>query len=135
MNKMSALKQKCLLEELTKHVDKSYIGFYNAFQLTKNSSVESFSYKNKHLVLLRVNGTAILLVKISEHGEIIVQRVCEEHNLNKESSRAIRKFCYKFTYKTTYRNGLKYAPKYSYIKEHLLNYVQINPLEWAVDLI
>lgn len=134
MNKMSALKQKCLFEELSKHVDKSYIDFYNTYQLTKNSCIESFEYKNKHLILLRVNGTAILLAKISD-AEIIVQRVCEEHNLNKESSRAIRKFCYKFTYKTTFRNLIKYAPKWCYIKEHLLNYVSFNPLEWAVDFI
>lgn len=130
---MSALKQKCLLEELTKHVDKSYIGIYNAYQLTKNSCVECFEYKNKHLVLLRVNGTAILLIRIGGGAKRIVQRLCEEHCLNKESSRAIRKLCYKFTYKTTYRNGLKFAPKWCYIKEHLLNYVQMNPLEWAVD--
>ena len=136
MNKMSALKQTFLLEELTKHVDKSYIDIYNynAYQLTKNSSIESFRYKNKHLILLRVNGIAILLAKISD-AEMIVQRVCEEHTLNKESSRAIRKFCYKFTYKTTVRNLKKYAPKWCYIKEHLLNYVPINPLEWAVDFI
>ena len=54
MNKMSALKQKCLLEELTKHVDKSYIGFYNAYQLTKNSCIESFEYKKNILHYLDV---------------------------------------------------------------------------------
>lgn len=134
MNKINALKQKCLFEELSKHVDKSYIDFYNAYQLTKNSCVESFEYKNKQLILLRVNGTAILLANISG-AKMTVQRLCEEHNLNKEASGAIRKFCYKFTYKTTYRNGIKFAPKWGYIKEHLLNYVIINPLEWAVDLI
>lgn len=133
MNKMSALKQKCLLEELTKHVNKSYIGFYNAYQLTKNSCIESFEYKNKHIILLRVNATAILLAKLG--AEITIQRVCEEHCLNKESSRAIRKFCYKFNYKTFYKNGIKSAPKWDYIKEHLLNYVMINPLDWSVDLI
>ena len=135
MKQINELKQKCLVNELSKHIDISHVQFYNAYWLTKNSSVESFSYKDKHLILLRVNGTAILLIKISEHAETVVQRVCESHNLNKESARAIRKFCYKFTYKTTYRNGLKFAPKWCYIKEHLLNYVQMNPLEWAVDKI
>lgn len=135
MKQINKLKQKCLVDELSKHIDINYVAFYNAYQLTKNSSVESFSYKHKHLILLRVNSTAILLIKISDHAEVAVQRVCESHNLNKESSRAIRKFCYKFTYKTTYRNGLKFAPKWCYIKEHLLNYVQMNPLEWAVDKI
>ena len=135
MNKMSALKQKCLLDELSKHIDRDYIQSYNAYWLTKNSCIENFVYKDKDLTLLRINGTAILLLKIGEHGERIVQRLCEEHNLNKENSKAIRKFCYKFTYKSTYRNGIKFAPKWDYIKEHLLNYVSINPLEWAVDLI
>lgn len=133
MKQISELKQKCLLDELSKHIDRANIHSYRAYWLTKNSCMENFNYKDKYLILLRVNGTAILLLKIGEHAERIVQRVCDEHNLNKESSKAIRKFCYKFTYKTTYRNGLKFAPKWCYIKEHLLNYVQMNPLEWAVD--
>lgn len=135
MKQISELKQKCLLDELSKHIDINYVSSYNAYQLTKNSSVESFKYKHKHLILLRVNGTSILLLKIDEHAETMIQRVCEEYYLNKESSNAIRKFCYKFTYKTTYRNGIKFAPKWDYIKEDLLNYVQMNPLEWAVDKI
>lgn len=135
MKQISKLKQRCLVDELSKHIDINYVEFYNAYQLTKNSSVESFIYKNKRLILLRINSTAILLAKISDRAETIVQRVCEEHNLNKESSKAIRKFCYKFTYKTTYRNDIKFAPKWDYIKEHLLNYVQMNPLECAVDKI
>ena len=133
MNKINVLKQRCLLDELSKHIDTINISSYNAYQLTKNSSVESFEYKKKYFALLRCNGVAIMLVSTDGYGTLTnIRRLCAANNVNSLNAKAIKKFCLRMRYKTYVNNNKLYAPKWNYIKEELLNYTVPSTLGRAI---
>ena len=133
MKQISELKQKCLLDELSKHIDRANIHSYRAYWLTKNSSIESFEYKKKYFALLRCNGVAIMLVSTDGYGTLTnIRRLCDANNINSLNAKAIQKFCLRIRYKTYVNNNKLYAPKWNYIKEELLNYTVSSTLGRAI---
>lgn len=125
------------LKELAKFVDISNVTNYKIKALTKHSTIERFDYKGHHMRMLRCNATAITLVRVNDFCAVLdIVRICDEHNICSQNSKAIRKFCLEIGYKTYSVNYNKIcAPNWAYIKEDLLKYARFLPLNWAINYI
>lgn len=124
------------LKELAKFIDISNVTNYRIKRLTKNSTIESFDYKKRHMRMLRCNATAIALVRVNDFlAPFDIVRICDGHNICPQNAKAIRKFCLEIGYKTYSVNSKIYAPNWTYIKEDLLKYTRFLPLNWAIDYI
>lgn len=121
------------LNELKKYV-KDEIWNYHVEQLTRKSTIEFFYTNKKYFALLRCNATAIMVACTDGFNNLIsVRRLCEIHNIDGRNAKAIQKFCLRMRYKTYVNNNNKLCPpKWSYIKEELLNYTILSSLEWAI---
>lgn len=124
------------LKELAKFIDVSNVTNYRIKKFTKHSTIECFDYKRHHMRMLRCNATAIALARLDEFSVAVdIVRICDEHNICSQNSKAIIKFCQEIGYKTYITADKTYAPTWSYIKEDLLKYTRFLPLNWAIDYI